>query len=65
MVIYIMMFQYSQSMNILIALLQGLSSQLSGLQIEISQFPEQLEISLNYQYVPYLVQFYAYFFIIH
>ena len=36
-------------------LLQGLSSQLSGLQIDISQPPEQLEIGLKHQYVPYLV----------
>ena len=46
-------------------ILQGLSSQLSGLQIDISQSPEQLEISLKHQYVPYLVQFYTYFFIFH
>ena len=44
---------------------QGLSSQLSGLQIDLSQPPEQLEIGLKHQYVPYLVQFYTYFFIIH
>ena len=44
-------------------ILQGLSSQLSGLQIDISQPPEQLEINLKH--VPYLVQFYTYFFIIH
>ena len=42
---------------------QGLSSQLPGLQIEISQPPDQLKISLKYQYVLYLVQFYTYFFI--
>ena len=44
---------------------QGLSSQLSGLQTDISQPPEQLEIGLKHQYVPYSVQFYTYFFIIH
>ena len=40
--------------------IQGLSSQLSGLQIDTSQPSEQLEISLKHQYVPYLVQFYTY-----
>ena len=46
-------------------ILQGLSSQLSGLQIDVSQPPEQLEIGFKHQYVPYLVQFYTYFFIVH
>ena len=36
-------------------IIQGLSSQLPGLQIDVSQPPEQLEISLKYQHVPYLV----------
>ena len=49
----------------LLSELQGLSSQLSGLQIDLSQPPEQLEIGLKHQCVPYLVQFYTYFFIIH
>ena len=40
--------------------IQGLSSQLSGLQIDIIQPPEQLQTSLKYRCVPYLVQFYTY-----
>ena len=51
--------------TLVVLMVQGLSSQLSELQIDISQPPEQLEIGLKYQYVPYLVQFYTYFFIIH
>ena len=41
------------------------TTQLSGLQIDLSQPPKQLEIGLKRQYVPYLVQFYTYFFIMH